>query len=337
MTKVITINETSITNGTTYYHIHIKIPLRSLTVIRRYSEFVDLVKSISNYLGIDIKDFPYSLPPKSSFFTKNSASTIEERKSGLEEFMNLLVNDREIQNTPLLHEFLQLPAKFKFTANLLQSKSDNITDLVITDINDIDSLKWLEYLRLFRSHVNQLIEKFNENNDITTKHEIRNKIINTVKPNLIKLKAKLEQIYKSNGFDELEYQRRLLLVKELEHEMDAITQVTSLKPTMPGSFEKPESKLNGNSRRVLGYNPVETETTMPLNNQELLQQQIQVHKSQDQELEELRKIIARQKQIGLTINQEVEEQNELLESLNDQVDITTNKLRSARNKARNVI
>lgn len=337
MAKVITINDTTITNGTTYYQINIKIPLRSLTTIRRYSEFDELARSLCNTLGIDISDFPYKLPPKSSYFTKNSASTIEERKGSLEDFLNLLVNDREIRNLAPLHDFLQLPVKFKFTSNLLNNKSDTITDLVIADISDIDPLKWLEYSRLFRSHINKLIEKFNLESNVSAKHDIRNKVLNIVKPNLIKLKTRLVQLYNASTINETEYQRRLLLLKELEHETNAMVLVIGPQATIPGSFEQSDIKKGGSGRRVLGFQPVETEKTIPLNNQELLQQQIQIHEDQDQELNELRKIIARQKQIGMTINQEVEEQNELLDSLNEQVDSTTNKLRSARNKARNVI
>ena len=60
------------------------------------------------------------------------------------------------------------------------------------------------------------------------------------------------------------------------------------------------------SKRVLGGAVKETPETLPLNNKELLQHQVQIHQNQDKELDQLRVLIARQKQIGELINAEVE-------------------------------
>ncbi|EGV61674.1 hypothetical protein PSN45_000357 [Yamadazyma tenuis] len=337
MSKVITINSTSVSNNTTYYRIDIKIPLRSLTVSRRYSEFDDLLKTLSQSLGIDSKDFPYKLPAKSSIFTKNSASTISERKQGLEDFLNALVADRELQNIPSLHEFLHLPVMFKFSPSMFKSKDSSIGNLVISDPQSIDSTRWLEFLRLFKSNVNKLMETYNEDPSINNKINIRSKIQSIVKPNMVILAQRLDELYSSGTIEEQEYQRRKLISKELTHEIEGLYDVIEggSKPSTNVSDFSKRSLLD--SRRVIGARPVETKKTIPLNNRELLQHQIQIHRTQDQELEGLRKIIARQKEIGLTINQEVEEQNEMLDSLNDQVELTTDKLRHARNKAKNIL
>lgn len=339
----VTVTGTSTNNNVTFYHITTKIPLRTLTVSRRYSEFTELVYNLCDHLGIDAKDFPYKLPPKSSIFTKNNASTIEERKLKLGEFLNELINDREIQNLSALHEFLQLPVKFKFTSNLLNNKNDTISDLIISDYKAIDNTKWLEYLRLFKSHVRQLTNTFNQEHNINNKFDIRNKLLLIVMPNLTKLIKCLDYLYKHHQIDDDELQRRKLLVKELNNEITQLN--SSIESGNSQTHNVGDSDTSSTKRSLMGAKrvfgsplpPQETKETLPLSNQELLQQQVQVQHNQDNELLELRKIIARQKEIGMTINQEVEEQNELLDSLNEQVDHTTDKLRLARKKAKQVL
>lgn len=334
MAKVVTITGTVPNNNTTYYKISIKVPLRQIQVERRYSEFDDLLKDLADCLGISIGDFPYKLPPKSSIFTKNSSTTILERKKGLETFLNNLVSDREIQNLLPLHEFLQLPIKFQFTSNLLVNKNNEINDLIIHNEAAIDSMKWLEYLRLFKSHVNRLMESFNQDPSITSKLDIRTKLQKIVIPNMSLLSNRLEGLRSEGAIAEEEYQRRKVNFKELGHEISALNELLVSKNN---NQDDQKSSLLRSSRRVLGGQPTETKETLPLSNQELLQLQIQIHRQQDQELEELRKIIARQKDIGLTINQEVEEQNEMLDQLNDQVEHTSDKLRAARRKAKQIL
>ena len=91
------------------------------------------------------------------------------------------------------------------------------------------------------------------------------------------------------------------------------------------------------SKRVLGGAVKETPETLPLNNKELLQHQVQIHQNQDKELDQLRVLIARQKQIGELINAEVEEQNEMLDRFNEEVDYTSSKIKQARRRAKKIL
>lgn len=304
----ININDTSINNKTTYYHIDIKLPLRSHTVYKRYNEFVNLITDLTQDLGIDYNDFPYHLPPKTSFFNKNSESIISQRKQGLTKFLNELVNDYEFMNNPILHDFLQLPPNFKFSKS-----TNNLNDLNIN--GKLDSSQWLDYVRIFKTKLSTVDKsKLNYKKDLNT----------YFKPNLHKLTTSLDEL--KPQLDDKEFTRRKSLISEIASQILNLEQDTK----MPGSF------ISTPSKRVIGK-VEETKDTLPLSNQELLQYQQQIHKNQDKELGELRKIIERQKQIGLVINQEVEEQNEMLDELNDQVDITTNKLRGARRKAKKIL
>jgi regulator of vacuolar morphogenesis len=69
--------------------------------------------------------------------------------------------------------------------------------------------------------------------------------------------------------------------------------------------------------RVLGK---ETDKTRELDNQGVLQLQKQTIDSQDKSVEELLKIVSRQKELGIAINNELEVQNQLLSMADEDVD-----------------
>lgn len=88
---------------------------------------------------------------------------------------------------------------------------------------------------------------------------------------------------------------------------------------------------NGLTTRTLGAKrPVhESDTTRSLNDNQLMKAQYEQMDSQDSRLDGLAAILRRQKAMGLAINQELLEQNELLENLDHHVDQTEGKMRQA--------
>lgn len=86
--------------------------------------------------------------------------------------------------------------------------------------------------------------------------------------------------------------------------------------------------------RVLGAPLPETERTRELDNVGVVQLQRQQMQEQDQDVEELAKIIRRQREMGLAIKGEVEEQNEMLDQMDRDVDRVEAKMKVANNKAR---
>lgn len=90
----------------------------------------------------------------------------------------------------------------------------------------------------------------------------------------------------------------------------------------------------GSSRRVLGAPLPETERTRELDNAGVLQLQRQQMAEQDQDVDELAKIIRRQKEMGLAIHQEVEEQNHMLDAMDENVTRVNAKVNVAKNKIR---
>lgn len=317
------------------------MPLRSSSVQKRYSEFTQLVNQLCYELGINTKDFPYALPPKSSIWNmKNNGSLVTDRQYQLANFLNDLLRDKDLQNHPTVHEFLQLPANFKVSTNMFEKNiiESNISQLNVGDAQAIDQHKWLEYSRLFKYHIGELQDTFDKSGTIQTKVDIREKIRKIIEPNLSKLTESLSCLLKTKNIDKSEFNKREKLAKTLQNDL------LTLSRCLESSNGKDSSKqaLILNSRRVLGGPQIPTEAketneTLPLDNQELLQLQLQIHQKQDQDVAELRKIIQRHKEIGTVINNEVTEQNELLDQFNQDVDSSTDKLRNARKQARKIL
>ncbi|RCK57437.1 Vacuolar morphogenesis protein 7 [Candida viswanathii] len=300
---VITIPSDTEISGSVYYEIHVKLPLRSFVVKKRYLEFELLVLTLCHHLGISSRDFPYSLPGKRIHWL-NKTNVVEERKVALAEFLNNIVQDTSLQNEKDVLSFLQLPLSFKFTKEML---SNGRADLESVEKNWYDV-----YRNLKLDIVNESASNVNE------KIQLRDRISRLYQPRMIELLQTL------GNTDRNEVQKRKQLIGQLQEKVDELL-----------SDDHPQLSK---SKRVLGGGAaVETAETLPLDNKELLQHQLQIHKDQDKELEQLRAMIARQRQIGELINSEVEEQNAMLDRFNDEVDYTAGRVKQARNRARKIL
>ncbi|EMG45799.1 hypothetical protein G210_3994 [Candida maltosa Xu316] len=299
--SVITIPTETEISGSIYYQINIKLPLRSFIIKRRYSEFESLVSNLCRHLGIDNRDFPYSLPGKRINWL-NKSNVIEERKVGLAEFLNNIVLDSSLQNEKEVLSFLQLPTNFRVTKDMLTNQRP---DLESVQVN------WYDVYRKLKSDIqSESVDSINE------KIQMRDRMIKLYQPRMLDLLNTID----SN--DREEAKKRKQLVGHLQEKLDEL---------LDKELPKPKRVLGGASQ------PKETADTLPLNNQELLQHQIQIHKTQDQELEQLRIAISRQRQIGELINAEVEEQNSMLDRFNEEVDHTSSKIKQARQRARKIL
>jgi regulator of vacuolar morphogenesis len=81
--------------------------------------------------------------------------------------------------------------------------------------------------------------------------------------------------------------------------------------------------------RILGK---ETAETRELDNQGVLQMQKQKIAEQDLDVEELRKIVQRQRELGVAINHELEIQNEMLKMVDEDVDRVQGKIEIAKKR-----
>lgn len=125
------------------------------------------------------------------------------------------------------------------------------------------------------------------------------------------------------GEGEVRRRKDLLATARKEKEgLDALSQAVSAKVrannAMPTESDKQAlvGATTSRSRRVLGK---ETDQTRELDNEGVLQLQRRTMQEQNQGVDELRKIIARQKELGVAINDELEAQNEMLAIIDDDV------------------
>ena len=87
------------------------------------------------------------------------------------------------------------------------------------------------------------------------------------------------------------------------------------------------------SGRVLGAPVPETDKTRELDNEGVLMLQRQMMEDQDMDVEELAKIVRRQREMGLAIHQELGEQIEILDALDNNVDRVKGKIDVAKKRA----
>lgn len=86
------------------------------------------------------------------------------------------------------------------------------------------------------------------------------------------------------------------------------------------------------SGRVLGAPVPETERTRELDNEGVLQLQKQMMEDQDMDIEELAKIVRRQKEMGLAIHSELELQNEMLARVDEDAGRVQKKIEVAKKR-----
>lgn len=140
------------------YAILVKLPVRSWTVYRRYSEFVALEKSLSGLHGAN-RPPPKRLPPKdtarewkktfSGFLGRTSASVagaatgsangddelfLKERRQGLEDFLKAIVMDEsnEWRETDMFKSFIEWPQSLRMTTSVQPPSNEPKTSSTVT-------------------------------------------------------------------------------------------------------------------------------------------------------------------------------------------------------------
>lgn len=330
MSDIISIPLATSSDGVVYYQIHVNLPLRSYTVQRRYNEFEKLVSQLARDIGVDVNDLPYQLPGKRWFRRLNEI--VEERRLELAKLLNEFIKNSQCQNNHILLKFLQLPINFRFNKQIFQPNISNTSILI--DSSQIDESNWLEIYRNLKSCIQESTTKSQD------KFKIRELINRDFQPCLKKLQTSLEKF--GNKLDLEEFDRRQTLLKSLTHQLETLRQDNQYKSD--SSFINASAAFGStkqSARRIFGSqsppNDVkETKDTIELSNQELLQKQIQIHKMQDQEVEQLRHLISRQRQLGELIHSEVEDQNNMLDAFHNELDTTESKLNNARRRAKKI-
>ncbi|KAF2101873.1 Phox-like protein [Rhizodiscina lignyota] len=152
------------------------------------------------------------------------------------------------------------------------------------------------------------------------------------------------------GEGEIRRRRDLLSAARKEREgLEGVLNTLAVKSTLAGAMEKSlESKQAtegaktglfgggaagvGRGGRVLGGPAKETERTRELDNEGVLQLQQQVMKEQDMDVDDLAKVVRRMREMGVEINQELEEQSTMLDLVDQDVDRVQSKVDIAKKR-----
>lgn len=304
-------------------------------VFRRFSEFWDLKKKLEKQFDAEL---PYEFPARKFGLWKRSAvdlEVVEERKVQLAKFLRDMLNDSfdtKWKKSSQVSKFLKLSANWSSGTE----EGTGVDDDRGQDLDLMDPAQWMISFKDSKTF-------FEQSKQSGIAHS--SKVLMQLRLALYNMETALKDAHKRELVGSAEYERRTNLLAVLKRDVNeiAIKQNnnhalekstdeeehirSALFPEMVNS-KSPKKPLAG--RRKFG----ETTETAPLSNQQLLQ----LHKSkmaeQDQELEEIRKIVQRQKNISLEMNQELAQQNDLLDLFDSDVNNTATRLQMANRKAK---
>jgi regulator of vacuolar morphogenesis len=346
----------------TVYNITVRLPLRSYTVQKRYSDFLEVNTSLTSVTG---QAPPASLPAKSWFArTINNPELTEQRRQGLETYVQTInsSNDSRWRHNAVWRAFLNLPSSFSTTNS---SKADTLHSFITgpTGANNApisDPVLWLDVHRDLKTHLHDARLHLTTRDQASTPQK-QHEAGAAAKSSLVKagsilsaLEGGLTQIQKSPqtklGDGELRRRKDLIASARkdrdgLENLLSAMTQKSKLDSAVASVADKDSllaSSTTGTNTggtatpagrpkagRVLGK---ETNETRELDNQGVVQLQKQKMADQDLDVEELRKIIQRQRELGTQIHEELEVQNDLLRMVDEDVDRVQGKIDVAKKR-----
>ena len=342
----------------TVYHISIRLPLRSFTVQKRYSDFVTLHQSLSSQTG---SAPPVSLPQKSWFTrtTSNPALT-EERRKGLETYLRTLneIDDGRWRNTSAWRIFLNLPSSAS-SANSSTSAVGMLGSL--TSPSGVgapitDPVVWIDCHRNLKTQLHDARIHLQRRDQAQTAYEqhessaaakrcliIAGGMITALDQGLKSFSEPHGTTRRLDKLGEGELRRRKDLIGTARKEKDGLEALatslaaknagaavprisnggaaatTQQNSALFGTTNGPQHNLGGRSGRILGAPLQETERTRELGNEGVLQLQKQEMELQDEGLRQMTKGVLRLKEMSIAINDELDSQRNLLDVLDEDV------------------
>lgn len=346
----------------TIYNITLRLPLRTFTLQKRYSDFTTLHKTLTSQANGASP--PASLPPKSYFTsTTSSPALAESRRLALQAYLQTINTDPDDRwrNTSVFRSFLNLPSTSSNGrhTNDIRSAINGASSRPITD-----PVAWLDHHRHLKTTLHSArlaLTKRDQSASPQSQHECSA----SAKKSLVQAGqsiANLDQGLKtlssdawggggSSGGEKLgdgELRRRRDLVESarkekegLENLLNAMVAKSSLDATiaqasaaskeklLAASGEDPNARRKPATGRVLGK---ETDRTRALDNQGVLQLQKQLMQEQDEDVDVLAQAVARQRKIAEEIQEELVVQKDLLGLLDEDVDRVQGKMDVAKKR-----
>ena len=339
----------------TLYHILIRLPIRSYTVKKRYSDFLQLHEELATHAG---QPPPVSPPPKHYWgSTVGNPTRTEQRRAALESYLLTILSaaDSRWRDSPVWRLFLSLPAAWKGSS----SSSPSSTPTTASGGGGLpsgpitDPTLWLDSHRELKSLLHDA-RMFLSKRDQATATSAHHESSAAAKRCLVKASAIISALdsglrekrlgAEKEALLEGELRRRRDLVASARQERDALESLANTLSvrrhanSTASSSPKERNALFGSAgraagRRVLGGPVPETSQTRELDNEGVLQLQQTMLQQQDQGVDTLLKIVRRQKEMGMAIGEELDIQTRMLKQLDDDVERVDKKTRVARKRA----
>ncbi|KAI9645794.1 hypothetical protein NHQ30_005227 [Ciborinia camelliae] len=331
----------------TLYNITLRLPLRTFVVQKRYSEFVTLHSSLCAQVSTPP---PAPLPGKSWFkSTINSPELIEDRRRGLENYLRSIAEnpDRRWRETTVWRQFLNLPSNSGNGS--LSSAREGLIAANQRGVGGNGELMADPQIVLGRRDgANTAAGQYEAGANAKRCLVKSGGLLKDLEEGL-RIMGEGEKGGRGEGrvgAGELRRRRDLLGSAKVEKEG-----LEKLAITLAVKNQASSSSGNGNaaatqadksalfgpgvarpSGRVLGAPVPETDKTRELDNEGVLQLQKELMQNQDLDVEELGKIVRRQREMGLAIHGELELQNEMLKRVDEDTDRVKGKINIAKKR-----
>ena len=354
----LSVPNTSIISNTskpyTVYNVSLRLPLRSYTLQKRFSDFVSFHNTLSSEAGVPP---PISLPSKSWFSsTVSNPELSEQRRQGLEAYL-LAINgaeDSRWRNSNAWKTFLNLPSNTISKSGLASGLHGSINGAG-SGAPTTDPVVWLDQYRELKTQLHDARLALTRR-DQATSAQAQHENGAAAKKGLVKsatMIAALDQGLKSLGSDswgsgrlgEGELGRRRDLVANARREREGLDNLlntmiakSKVDETVASAHEKDKQKVFSSTAskpagRVLGK---ETDRTRALDNQGVVQLQKQMMQEQDEDVMVLAQAVAKQKELSLQINEELMVQQEMLDGLDEDVDRVQAKMDVAKKRIKKI-
>ncbi|MCJ1307277.1 hypothetical protein MMC25_000923 [Agyrium rufum] len=336
----------------TVYNITLRLPLRSFSIQKRFSDFTTLHSTLTSQAS---QAPPAPLPAKTWFSsTVSSPELTEERRRTLETYLRSINENSEARwrDTSAWRSFLNLPSNLSTKSSAASTLHDAITSTNSTK----DPELWLDQYKQLKRMLQDAREELTKRDaaeNTQSQHEAganAKKLLvksGTMISNLEQSLKKQRDEWGTGRLGDGEMRRRNDLVSTARKEKDTLESILSnmvAKSRVDAEVADKAALVNNSSNgngyhgngaggrkpgRVLGK---ESAKTRELDNQGVLQLQQQMMTEQDEDVDILAKAIRRQKELAVQINQELYEQNDLLGLMEEDVDRVDGKIKIARKR-----
>ncbi|RMY67000.1 hypothetical protein D0862_15131 [Hortaea werneckii] len=355
----------------TQYHVVLQLPLRKHEMKKRYTDFTNLHDALVSQTN---QAPPAPLPPKSWLRrTVNNESLTEERRQGLEKYLKGIVeaDDARWRSSSVWRSFLNLPSgNSTLSANGSLTGSTSQKQQGIADPN-----QWLEVHRDLKTQVQTARQQLKQREAATTAQQ-QHSLAAEAKASLVRAATSIAQLDEglrrisaaskgdeagwggSSKLGEGEIRRRRDLLgaarKEVEGLEGVLRSMASKSATAGGTSSGAATQTGAVASagdkdalwkgteagkpkgRVLGGPLKETERTRELDNSGVLQLQQQIMEEQDEDVLSLGKTVAKLKDMGILIHEELEVQNAMLGMVEEDAGRVQNKIDVARSRIKKI-